>query len=319
MEPGYQSAHARGARGQILVEIGVAIGVIATLAAMTASLIVVAQRGQVSARRQDAAASFASEAFAVVRAVAASNANETSSGYNRIYCPPYGECDGDGTPPADEQVGAGKGSGTHYQPVLLGDHWELDTGDQTISHNGIDFTRFVTIENVCRDGSGDIVACGTGYDPSTQKVTVTMQAPNMADLVVSQYMTRASGAIAASQTDWSGGTEADTDPTGASVVEFEIDWNDADGGERVRGFVCKTAEIDAINYKCPGGAWVQSPGWTTNPSVNIVLYYTPTAHDAATCNDNGDGTYGDCGYDVYICDDGGSCSAVNSSTFNAAL
>jgi hypothetical protein len=49
----------------------------------------------------------------------------------------------------------------------------------------------------------------------------------------------------------------------------------------------------------------------------LYLYYAPTEHDARTCNDNSDMTTGDCGYDIYICDDQGSCSAATSSTFDA--
>jgi hypothetical protein len=279
---------------------------------------VVAQRNQVSARRQDGAASLVAEAFSAVRTIVSGNSIVTNSGYGRIYCPPSGEC-------ASETIPAtgGKASADHYYPVLVGTRWELDTGDQLITHNDIEYTRYVTIENVCRL-NGDISdsyaqgqSCASGTDdPYTQKITVTMQAPAMADLVTSLYVTRAGGATAASQTDWGGGVAADTDPTGESVVEFSIDWSDLDGGERVRALVCKSNEIDAGTYSCPGSSWVESPGWTTDDP--IVLYYTPTDFDAVACDDDANMTTGDCGYDIYVCDDGGACSAAGSGTFTAA-
>ena len=285
-------------RGQLLVEIGIAVGIIATLAAMTATLIVVAQRNQVSAQRQDGAASLASEAYSILRVVAAANAATTSTGYNKLYCPPSGVC------PAEFPVETPKGGGSQYRPVLVGDRWELETGSETVTLGDIQYTRFITIENVCRDATGDIAStygsgggCGGGEtdDPSTQKLTVTLQAPSMADLTSSIFTTRWRNAVSG-QSDWSGGT-AEGATLGESVIHFAINFTE-DAGDLVRAHVCKSADVP-VGQTCPGGSWADSPTWVsaTGAGQTIDLYYTPTEADVGTNN-----------YWIFVCDDESSSS-----------
>jgi len=294
--------------GQLLIEISVAIGIIATLSAMTATLIVVAQRNQVSAQRQDGAASLMSEAYAILRTIAGADSTTTSSGYNRLYCPPSGVC-----PSAEFPVSTPKGSGFQYRPVLVGSRWELETGSEQVTLGDVVYTRFVTIENVCRDTSGDIVGawsstvtadCPNGSadtdDPLAQKLTVTLQAPNMADLSAGVFMTRWRN-IVSGQSDWSGG-EAEQSAVGESTVHFTIIYTE-DNGDQVRGHVCKTPD-PPLGQLCPGGSWADSAEWTTvsGGGGTIDLFYTPVPGDI-----------GDYSYYSFICDIAGDCGADGSN------
>ena len=300
----------RSSSGQLLIEISVAVGIIATLAAMTGTLIVVAQRNQVSARRQDGAASLLSETYAILRAVAAGDSPTTSSGYNRLYCPPSGVCE-DAHPET-----TGKGPETLYRPVLVGDRWEIETGMESVTLGSVNYTRFITIENVCRDGSDNIVdtygeaggmpeSCSSGTDdPLTQKLTVTLQAPNMADLSAGVYMTRWRNVISG-QSDWGGG-EAEQSALGESTQYFAIPYTE-DDGDQVRGHVCKTAD-PPLGQVCPGGSWADSAEWTivSGGGGTMDLFYTPVPGDA-----------GDYSYYSFICDIAGDCGAAtnNPGTF----
>ena len=288
----------------MLIEISIAIAIIAMLSGMTATLIVVAQRNQISARRQDAASGLMSEAYSILRSLSTSDSTTSTSGYNRIYCPPHGVC-----PP----LAGSKGIGTTYKPVLIGDHWELESGSEQVTLSNVQYTRFVTIENVCRDVSGDIVGswstsvaadCPNGGvdtdDPSVQKVSVTLQAPRMRDLTASLFLTRWRN-TASGQSDWSGGV-AEASGIGESVIHFQITVADPQPSELVRVFACKTDGIDGVSYSCPGGVWAESTGWKEiMGSGTVDLYYTPTEADVATSPN-----------DAYLfsCDDEGACSSA---------
>ena len=182
----------------MLVEALIAVTVIATLAATIGALIAVTQSNQLSSSRRNTASGFAAEAFAAVRAIADGD-DATSQGYNRIWCPPVGTI----------ATCGGKGSGNPYQITTSGGRWGLATGAETIAVGGVNYNRSVVIDNVSRDGSGDIEAVysGANDDPATQKVTVTITAPQMSNFVVSEYVTRSRN-VASTQTDWVSGVDA---------------------------------------------------------------------------------------------------------------
>lgn len=189
--------------GQILLEALITVAVVAILASSIVTLIVVTNRNLESARRRDIASSLSTEAFTALRSIVESD-DATSQGYNRIYCPPSGTCP------------STKGTATHYYAVLTNGIWGVASGDETLTLQGISFTRYLTIENVCRNGTvisgptdtnGSTTTCtGSGgtHDPSTLRLTSTLQAKQMTDLVVSQYVTRWRNVVS-DQTDWSGG------------------------------------------------------------------------------------------------------------------
>ncbi|MCP6719929.1 MAG: prepilin-type N-terminal cleavage/methylation domain-containing protein [Patescibacteria group bacterium] len=71
------------------------------------------------------------------------------------------------------------------------------------------FTRYLNLENVNRDSSGNIVASGGDDDPSTQKITTYVEWPGAGSAVgqvkIVDYITRWSNRVF-NQTDWSGGS-----------------------------------------------------------------------------------------------------------------
>ncbi|OGI85861.1 hypothetical protein A3A05_00670 [Candidatus Nomurabacteria bacterium RIFCSPLOWO2_01_FULL_41_12] len=95
-------------------------------------------------------------------------------------------------------------SSQHYQIATPSGKWELATGDETINLNGIDYTRYVTIDNVSRDDSTRYVQnsyVSAADDPSTQKVTVTVSWSGGNPVVLYEYFFRWKNKVC-NQTSW---------------------------------------------------------------------------------------------------------------------
>jgi hypothetical protein len=76
-----------------------------------------------------------------------------------------------------------KASSSHYFATSTTGDWATSTGDEVIILNGLSFTRYFTIANVCRDDVSRAIittvgvppcVAGNSDDPSTQKITVTV-------------------------------------------------------------------------------------------------------------------------------------------------
>lgn len=303
-------------RGQILLEILIAVAVVATLSATIATLIIVAQRGQENARRRDIAANLASEVFAAVSSMVQGDIANVGQGYNRIYCPP-GSADSCTTYPVD----SGKDPVDRYHPVLVGNHWELATDEEVRTVDGIDFTSGVSIENVCRypetyfdsmlrgQIAGTWIAavgdCSTWYggavdDPYTQKLSATFVAPQMAEFDVGKFVTRTRPVVTV-QSSWSG--VVIDDQSGDGVITFTVNWgNDDDEDpathEPVKIFLCKSA-IQPLTFECPAGSWTETSTFTSNRPETLT--YSPGPPDVGVNE-----------FWVYVCDGLGQCS--NSDT-----
>lgn len=164
-------------RGSLLLELLIAIALLAVILGIGSQAVWVSlQSGKVSGER-DVAVGLASEALEATRSVAEEK-------WQNIY---------DLT---------GKGS-THYyatstQPTKK---WSLAAGDEVIALNNASYTRYVIIENVSRDAGTRMIDTGTNYDPSTQKVTVTVSWPNADSVVISEYFLRWKNR-ACQQTSW---------------------------------------------------------------------------------------------------------------------
>ncbi len=81
----------------------------------------------------------------------------------------------------------------HYKTIQSSGSWILATGDETVSLNNISYTRYITIDNVSRDGTTRLIQ--TSYssaddDPSTQKVTATVSWLGGTPVVISSYVFR---------------------------------------------------------------------------------------------------------------------------------
>ena len=305
--------HPRDQRGQVLLEVLIALAAVATISATIATLIIVAQRGQENAKRRDAAANIAAEVFTAISAMANADIPNVTQGYNRIYCVPDGVCERNGYGGYAEADGKDPTNPAHrYHPVLVGNHFELATGEITEELADFDFTHYVTVENVCRENGIDgtvtdtwvsdpAVECPNGAldadDPYNQKVTATFQSPGIEDIVFSKFITRSRSAIQ-TQSSWSGAEIPDG--AGNSVVEFQVDWTNDDDADMltdpVKIFICKSDQ-GPVNLSCPAGSWTETPSFTS--ASPEFLYYSPTPADAGQTHN----------YWVFVCDIGELCSS----------
>ena len=305
------------------MEVLIAVTAVATLGATIAALIVVAQRGQENARRRDIGSNIAAAISAAGRSMLNADDFASSQGYNRIYCPP------DEDDPDEELCNTAdgpdyrnrKGSANRYRPALIGDGWALAEGDIVTTAEGISFTNYVTITNVCRKyntgtntweeitgvwennpAEQPIGECpfGSRDDPASQRVATVVSAPQMTDVVVTEYLTR-SRAGSAVQSDWSGSGVADAGG-GDTTVTFSIQWNDLDNDERVMAHVCKSDAMVPETQQCADGSWTESSAFVQAPGTpgpwTMTLTYTPVPADATGVPHN---------YWVFVCDDDNVC------------
>ncbi|HEY4497005.1 MAG TPA: hypothetical protein VI432_02555 [Candidatus Paceibacterota bacterium] len=116
-----------------------------------------------------------------------------------------------------------KGSGEQYSISVAVGNFVIQSGSENVEINGVVYTRYFTIENVCRDNSGrgsitgvtdsdgssnGCASSGGLEDPSTQRITVKVDWPQGGELVNAGYLTRSDNKVTGFS-DWSG--EA-TDP-----------------------------------------------------------------------------------------------------------
>lgn len=171
--------HTTGAqkKGALLLELLIVISLLAIILSVgTQAVYVSLQSGKISGER-DIAVGLASEALEAVRGA-------TEEKWQNIY----------------DLTKASQ----HYKVVPSGNKWTLATGDEAIAINNASYTRYVVIENVSRDAGTRMIDTGTNYDPSTQKVTVTVSWPYADPVVMTDYFLRWRNKVC-NQTDWSGG------------------------------------------------------------------------------------------------------------------
>lgn len=168
-------------KGALLLELLIVISLLAIILSVgTQAVYVSLQSGKVSGER-DVAVGLASEALEASRGVAEEK-------WQNIY---------DLT------------KGSPYHMVQTGNKWATSTGSEIVSLNNTSYTRSVVIENVSRDASTRMIDTGTNYDPSTQKVTVTVSWPYADPVVIAEYFLRWKNKVC-NQTDWSGGAGSGT-------------------------------------------------------------------------------------------------------------
>lgn len=164
-------------KGALLLELLIVISLLAVILSVgTQAVYVSLQSSKISGER-DIAVGLASEALEATRGVAEEK-------WQNIY---------DLTKTSQ-----------HYKTVQSGNKWTLVAGDETIAINNASYTRYVIIENVSRDASTRMIDTGTNYDPSTQKVTVTVSWPYADPVIISDYFLRWRNKVC-NQTNWSGG------------------------------------------------------------------------------------------------------------------
>lgn len=100
----------------------------------------------------------------------------------------------------------------HYYAIKQSGAWTITGGDEALSVNGIDYSRYFTVSDVCRDNTTRAIittagvppcTAGNSDDPSTQQVTVSVGSAALATTTRSTYLSRWRNQICA-QTSWSG-------------------------------------------------------------------------------------------------------------------
>ncbi len=174
-------------KGQALIEVLVASGIIAIVAVSAMLMINSALISQKKTKDAHAASQLLIEAQEAIRALAEKDWQyyiSTTTPVNR------------------------------YSISTTTSGWLLSSSTQVININGINYTRYLTLDNVLRDdtvGNQDdkIVSSGGTIDPATKKLTVYVSWPNGAILSFSEYITRYYNETWV-DTDWSGGFAAAT-------------------------------------------------------------------------------------------------------------
>lgn len=178
-------------RGQFLIELLVAMGVVAILIPALVAGFVATRSGKAQAEQRLEATALAREAAEAVRVV-------RESGWSNVGV-----------------------TGT-FHPVLSGFTWALAPGAETI--NG--YSRSITFDNVYRDSEGAIVETGGTLDPSTKLVTVSVSwgTPIASSVMNTMYITRLEN-IAWTQTtqvDFDLGTMTNTISTNTDGGEITL-------------------------------------------------------------------------------------------------
>ena len=168
-------------KGSLLLELLVAIAILVVVLSVGTQTVFVSLRSSKVSSERDVATGLANEAFEAVRGV-------TEENWHNIY-------------------GLIKSPQHYYatSTVPLG-KWTLAAGDEIISLNKTDFTRYIIIDNVSRDPTTRAIDASyilTNDDPSTQKATVTVSWPNADPVTLSGYFFRWENKIC-SQTSWAG-------------------------------------------------------------------------------------------------------------------
>ncbi|MBI2103422.1 hypothetical protein HYT59_00290 [Candidatus Woesebacteria bacterium] len=145
-------------RGQVLIELLVAIGVAVVMIPAIFSGFAASREGKGQQSQRLAATSLAEEALEAIRVV-------REAGWENV-----------------ETNGV-------YHPEISGSTWILVAGSETVDS----FTRSLTVSDVYRDANGNIVVDGGGtIDPSTKKVNVVVSwtAPLANEVNFTTYLTR---------------------------------------------------------------------------------------------------------------------------------
>lgn len=211
-------------KGQLLIEILIAIAVVALIIGATSNLFLVNLKNSRSSEGRNDALLMAQEGMEAMQAVAEKD-------WHNIYLPP--SC-------AGNEI-TDKGDPNIYCINSVSSAWVM-TGpfpasgpfpDCEIMLNDKKYTRKINIYNVKRS-NGDISTTGE-EDPSTQKIKVAVSYSDGKDIVLEKYITRWENEIFI-QSDWVGGSGSEG-PFNASntidVFDFGLNIDNPSGSIRL--------------------------------------------------------------------------------------
>lgn len=171
--------------GSLLLELLIVIGVVAIITPLIAQVVVSSLNMNKWSVENKTAASLADEELQAIDNI---SFEKWQNIYNKI-----------------------KLSSSHYYALKNNGSWSVSLGEENKIINGVDYLRYFTITDVCRDNTSDIIITasstppcpvGSKADPSVQKVTVIVSWRN-GSLSKDYYLTRWRNQVCL-QTDWSG-------------------------------------------------------------------------------------------------------------------
>ena len=208
-------------KGFSLFEILIAIAVFATMGLAAAQLISVSLQADKAGGQKTVGAKLVSEEMEAVNAIATEQ-------WNNIYA-------------------LNKGSANHYYAVVSSGKWATSTGNELITANDLEYTRYFYAENTCRDATTKnikgitdsngmaetCVGVGGNHDPSTQKITTIATwkqagGNTLGTTTQSAFLTRSRNAATA-QSDWATGAGQATNPSSGEDANFNGGFSSQDG------------------------------------------------------------------------------------------
>lgn len=205
-------------RGQSLIEILVALGLVVTVMMMALGIM----RFLIRLGANDPVA----QAGAMAAKKAAESVTEAAAG--------------------SWQAVAGAVQGQQYHVATSTNGFTLALGAVTSTVNGITYTQYVTVDPVLRSATDTIVAAGGTDDPATKKITITSSwwyGGATSTEVIESYVARTRNESIV-QTDWIGGSTCpSTDPVipaGGTPTQFclatpGLDYTSTPGSLRIQG------------------------------------------------------------------------------------
>ncbi len=179
------------ARGQMLVELLLALGLSAIMLPALLIGLVASQSGKAQQAQRFDATTLSKEAYDAIRIV--------------------------------RELGwAGVSTNGTYHPEVTGSTWSLVPGVETVGG----FSRYITIEDAQRDATGALVSSGGIPDPSTKKATITISwnTPYPSQMSATYYMARTDNTAVThtSYDDFDDGTTTHTQVTNVSGGEVKL-------------------------------------------------------------------------------------------------
>src|SRR6266568_2882979 len=175
--------------------------------------------------------------------------------------------------------------GTYY-PVISGNQWTLASG--TATTNG--FTQQVVISDVYRNSSGAIVSSGGTLDPSSKKavITVSWTKPYASSLSAPMYFTRITNFTytETKTTDFTNGTATGTAIASTSGSQITNDGQVQLGAGGAGGDWCNPQNYILKTFDLPGQGVAQNIS-ATSSATRYAYAYTTTGGNAS--GDAGDG------------------------------
>ena len=195
-------------RGQSMLEILIVIALVVTLATLGAELIVTSLRSNKITSERDVGLRTAEEMFEGISAAATED-------FENVY-------------------NLTKGTTQHrVVQVEMSGKWVIQVGTQDVSLNGITYTRYFTVQNICRhattrdiigitESDGGATTCTTGeHDPSTQRITAFVEWSSGETLTSYEYISRWRNQLC-KQTTWS---TVGSGPDACPTTEYESSTN----------------------------------------------------------------------------------------------